>query len=270
MMCHEVNLQPSTLLLSASFEPRMKSTRGAFQTVGLIFYGCSLAGLLMVQTSVAVAENERPASGIATPANAPIPKDWHFEPSWRDNGDCGPVSLFVLARLKGLPLTLPDVKKVLPYESTLGCSMADMGRAADTLDFPSSIRFVKPEDLKTLPPPFILHARGSLALGTGHFLVVTGYDPNRRVFLTIDTSFQRSSEFTEDALLVIFSGYVLTPIASGHQAPYTLGVAGCIVLSGILITLMVITPRSSLGLSRPTGRDGGIVPHGNETSAGAV
>ena len=140
-----------------------------------------------------------------------VPSDMRFEPPWRTRGDCGPLSLYVLMRLKECDMSLQDVKKQVPFQSDLGCSLADLARGADSLGFPTEIRFVKPQDLSKVSFPFILHTAGSLEKGTGHFLVVVDYSSEKKAYEVIDTTFGTYGEVTEVALLENFSGFVLIP-----------------------------------------------------------
>lgn len=146
-------------------------------------------------------------------ADAPVnlPRDLQFEPPWRHRGDCGPLSLYVLMRLEGQPVSVDDVEKLLPFDSERGCSLADIARTADKLGFAAEIRFVNPRDLPNLPFPFILHTTGSLESGVGHFLVVVDYLPEKRQYSVIDTTYDTFRSQTEESILIGYSGYVLLP-----------------------------------------------------------
>ena len=142
-------------------------------------------------------------------SDAAIPSSLKYEPHWRNSGDCGPLALFLLMKLEDRNVSVQEVETVLRFDSTLGCSMADVARAADALSFPVESRFVNPNDLSTLPFPFILHASGSLARGTGHFLVIVGYSTASREYSVIDPVDGVLRQHAERAVLSSFSGYVL-------------------------------------------------------------
>jgi hypothetical protein len=140
-----------------------------------------------------------------------IPNDMKFEPRWRERGDCGPISLYVLMRLSDRKVSLEGVKRVLSFDPEIGCSLADVARAADALGFATELCFVNPKDLPTTSFPFILHQTGSLQRGIGHFAVVVGYSPETHLYSAIDTTYEQFHRVTEGALLSGFSGYVLVP-----------------------------------------------------------
>jgi hypothetical protein len=172
--------------------------------------------------------------GKSPKAAARLPKGLRFEPVWRQRGDCGPLSLYVLMRLEDRGVSVQEVEKVLPFDPERGCSLADIARAADALDFPTELRFVNPRDLPNVPFPFILHAAGSLETGTGHFLVVVGYSPEERLYQVIDTSYETFRSQTEESVCRDFSGYVLLPksrfggLIGSPAAGLILVGAGCI------------------------------------------
>lgn len=174
-------------------------------------------------------QRNQPPQGLAPESRAssarPVPGQLRFEPTWREPGDCGPLSLYVLMRLSDRRAELKDVKRVLPVDPRLGCSLADMARAAEKLGFPCQVRFVNSRQLGELPFPFILHSAGSLKSGTGHFLVVVGQSADTRAYSVIDTDLQRYRGQTQRSLLLGFSGYVLLPKDSLVASGWT-GVAG--------------------------------------------
>lgn len=145
-----------------------------------------------------------------------VPADMKFEPSWRERGDCGPVSLYALLRLCGFRSTIREVKQALPFDSDVGCSLAAVARAASALGLDASIRFVNSRDVLSIPRPFMLHSTGSIQRGIGHFTVIVGYSPATRLYSVIDADFGGTDLRTEDAVLRGYSGYVLVP----EQAQY--------------------------------------------------
>jgi hypothetical protein len=140
-----------------------------------------------------------------------FPDSMKFEPLWRDRGDCGPISLYLLMRLQDRQVSVADVKAVLPFDPVKGCSLASIARAADALDFPTEIRFVNPKDVPNLFYPFILHSEGSLESGIGHFQVVVGYAPTTRRYYIIETNYENFRSQSEESLLRDFTGFVLLP-----------------------------------------------------------
>jgi ABC-type bacteriocin/lantibiotic exporter with double-glycine peptidase domain len=176
-----------------------------------------------------------------------------YEPPWREQGDCGPLSLYVLMRIQDREVSLQeDVKKLLPHDPDVGCSLADMARAADALDFPVEVRFVNPRDLPKLQPPFIVHVAGSLERGTGHFLVVIGYSPELRQYSAIDTTYGGLRAQTEESLLFGFTGYALVPkhgtgAILGHVDGKFLMIAGCCLA---LLTLLKSRFHGRSGIAR--------------------
>lgn len=144
----------------------------------------------------------------------------HWEPPWRDRGDCGPVALYLLMRLEGRDTSIEAVKQMVPYDADRGCSLADLAVAADKMSFPVEIRFVPERDLPLLGVPFIYHAEGSLKQGTGHFGVVAGYSSKRHQFITVDTEFESSGWIPVENLSTSYSGYILIPKRSSILAAY--------------------------------------------------
>lgn len=170
-----------------------------------------------------------------------VPKDMRFEPSWRGRGDCGPIALYILMRLAGRTKSLDEVQQILPVDSDVGCSLASIARAADSLDFATEIRFVNPQDLPRLPFPFILHSTGSLQRGIGHFTVVVGHSPENKTYSTIDTTFHGFKKITEEALLTGFTGYVLVP-KTGVNGISQYAVSGSLILVGSILAIAAARP----------------------------
>jgi ABC-type bacteriocin/lantibiotic exporter with double-glycine peptidase domain len=140
-------------------------------------------------------------------------------------------------RLLDRKVSLGEIKRVLPFDPVVGCSLADVARAADALGFATEIRFVNPQNLPTCAFPLILHKTGSLQRGIGHFAVVVGYSPERRLYSSIDTSYEQFQRVTEEALLTGYSGYVLVPKEAdgGISRPMLSAILVCI--GGIFATL---------------------------------
>ncbi len=172
---------------------------------------CLIVSLLFIWCCERAACAREPENDGEEAAQPEVPKDMRFEPPWRGRGDCGPISLYILMRLSGRTTSLGEVQRILPVDGEVGCSLAGIARAAESLDFATEIRFVNPQDLPRLPFPFILHSTGSLQRGIGHFVVVVGHSPEKQTYSTIDTTFHGFRPVTEEALLTGFTGYVLSP-----------------------------------------------------------
>ena len=155
----------------------------------------------------------------ASPAEvaAPSPKTpeaLDVKPAWRDPGDCGRQSLYALMHLEGHNAVFADVSKTLVFDAKVGCSLADVARAAEALGFPVEVRFVNPRDLPSLPFPYIMHTAGSLQRGTGHFVLIVGHSPNDHTYSVMDTDQETVRPQSERSLLLGFTGYVLLPKSS--------------------------------------------------------
>jgi ABC-type bacteriocin/lantibiotic exporter with double-glycine peptidase domain len=134
-----------------------------------------------------------------------------FEPDWREKGDCGRTSLYVLLRLADKQVPMEVLKKSLPIDPDTGCSLAEVAHAAEKVGLQVEIQFVKPRDVPKVNFPCILHQTASLEKRTGHFAVVAAYNPNRHEYSIVDTDWDRLVEQPEEALLKNFSGYVMVP-----------------------------------------------------------
>jgi hypothetical protein len=177
-------------------------------------------------------DSSSPSKKIQTPIQ--VPNDLKFEPAWRQKGDCGALAPYVLMRLHDREVTIADVKKVVPFDPNVGCSLADLARGADALGFPTEIRFVNPRDVHNLPYPFILHTEGSLERGVGHFDLIVDYSREQGKFSVIDTTFDVLGPMPEESILKIFSGYVLIPknnvdVSNRHLLSWVLICLGCVV-----------------------------------------
>jgi Peptidase C39 family len=137
--------------------------------------------------------------------------DMRFEPSWRKPADCGPASLYVLMRLLGRKTSAKEVLEAIPINPESGCTLEALREKSAQLGCPTTIRYVDPSDLSSVPCPFIAHYNGSLASGVGHFLVVVGYSPQRRQFRTLNTEGEFLTWTSEGMMCKNYSGYVLVP-----------------------------------------------------------
>lgn len=197
-----------------------------------VFAWCVLAqDTVGVQLDVQPTELNRSVS--ETPLRETVPSDARWEPRWRDKGDCGPVSLYVLMRLAGKSPALLDVKETVPYDSDRGCSLLTLRDSAAKLGFATDVRFFTPEQMRKAPFPLIGHAEGGLVNGTGHFLVLTRYSPENRAFGIINTDEERFYWSPERNVFSGLSGFVLIPkLTLAFQLPsiagWTLIIAGTI------------------------------------------
>jgi len=164
---------------------------------------------------------------------------WSWRPPWRNQGDCGPSALFVLLRLKNKDVTLDDVTKRVPVDSTLGCSMLALREAADAVGLPSEVRFVKPEALSKLTFPYILHGQLGLKAKTGHFLVIVGRNPTTGSYAVVDPVYDQFGWWTEKATLSGYSGYVLIPTESSLKSHQELAacVASALTFAGCVLAV---------------------------------
>ena len=140
-----------------------------------------------------------------------LPHDMKWEPRWRDKGDCGPLSVYILMKLLGHEVSVQSVKEVIPFTSEQGCSLEVLSKGCQQLDFPARIKFVAPGDLANVPFPYILHRHISSEKKTGHFLVVTSYSSSKRQFSAINTNTERSEWYPKDRIFKKYSGYLLVP-----------------------------------------------------------
>jgi hypothetical protein len=215
--------------------------------------------------TVAVLQGPADAGPPGPPANTgkplEVPVEMRFEPAWREKGDCGPVSLYVLMAITGRKPSMDAVKKAIPFDPELGCSLADVARGADALGFATQIRFVKPGEVSGLTFPCIIHTTGSLEKGVGHFVVITGYDPERREYSIVNTSLETLDVRSERILLREFSGYVLLAVDSlGSAWPRPVGLA--IAAVGIVAGLVGLIRRRRSGRGQKTGN--GILELGKQ------
>lgn len=172
--------------------------------------GCLVAaGLLALSWSAHAGFGDEQAHGGKRPSN--VPGDWKFEPDWRDRGDCGPLALYVLMQLEGRPRSIEEVKKVLHFDGEIGCSLADMARAAEALTFMTEVRYVNPQDLPRLAGPYIVHCADGLEKKHGHFVVVVGYNERTDEYSVIDTTTCIRQDLATRFLTTGYTGYVLIP-----------------------------------------------------------
>jgi ABC-type bacteriocin/lantibiotic exporter with double-glycine peptidase domain len=146
-----------------------------------------------------------------------------------------------MMRLHERHLTIDEVKRVIPFDPDRGCSLADLERGAEALEFPVETRFVNPRDLDKLPFPFIVYTEGSLERQIGHFDVIIAYHPEERKYSIIDSTFGTVHKVGQEAILKNYTGYVLLtrrPLES--QTSHVLGlffISLACVSSGIAIFL---------------------------------
>lgn len=148
----------------------------------------------------------------------PILPAWlEREPRWRMAGDCGPNSLYAMARICGVRTTLEKVREAVPFDAELGCSLESLANGAETIGMSTEVRFVAPADLRNLEGPFIMYVRGSLEERTGHFMLIVGFSDDRKEFAVIDTDHERYESAPEESVRRLCSGFVLVPGSSGAE-----------------------------------------------------
>jgi hypothetical protein len=218
--------------------------------------------LLLIALSVLTGTGHGLVSGQSTTRDVSVkgseptlnlPDNLKFEPPWRDKGDCGPLALYLLMRLHDRPVTIDEVKRVVPYDPDRGCSLADLDRGAEALSFPVETRFVNPRDLNKLPFPFILHTAGSLERGTGHFHVIVSYDAQERKYRVIDISVGTVGKMPEEGILNDFAGYVLLsrrPLDAGNSRLLGLFFVGLTAVFGTMAIYVSYFRRNKARLER--------------------
>jgi hypothetical protein len=156
----------------------------------------------------------------------------HFEPSWREPADCGPLALYALLRALGENVSLSDVRQRIEIDPVKGCSMEDLQDTARALGVELDVRYVNAVDLSELDPPFILHGETSIARQIGHFRLIVGYNPDRKSYTWFNTDLDEIMSNPEDVILRGYSGYVMLP--RNHHQTWIDGVLGCLwVLLGL-------------------------------------
>jgi len=157
-------------------------------------------------------------SAAASPPSAEIESSavFPFQPWWREKGDCGILSLFLLMRLNDQSVTVDQIKKSMSGKFLAdGCTLADLTQVAGFHDFSTEVRFIKPVNLREIDFPCILHTTGSIEKNIGHFIVLVGYNSDKRQFATISTDLEDLLWFNENTILDSMSGYIIT-----HQSRF--------------------------------------------------
>lgn len=187
---------------------------------------------------------EEVAAKINGVVKSSTPASMRWEPSWRDPGDCGPLSLYILMKLSGRSVSVEEIKARTPWDAKTGCSLETLLETSSQLGFPAEVRFVNPKDLAEVPRPFILYTQGSLERGVGHFAVVVEHSKSERRFATIDTTFGNVFWFKEDDLRVASSGYVLLPFSNfDAKWKYITGIN--LICCGVALTSVIAVRRRS-------------------------
>ncbi len=175
---------------------------------------CCITGAAAGMGSSATAEGQlSPATHTVPNAEsaAEVPAIMRWEPRWREQGDCGPVCLFLLMRILDKQVTLHEVKRHIPFDAKQGCSVQSIQDAAQELGLPIDVRFVNPRELGKIPCPFILHGISSIEKNRGHFILVVDYAPEEHSYRGIDIETESLAWGSEAALLNTYSGYALVP-----------------------------------------------------------
>lgn len=225
--------------------------------IALIFFVLTLTSVLPSQAKTGSSEKDVLRHQNRTQRSAPSTTgeveartkqaEWNWMPTWRDKGDCGPNALYVVSRLLGQPVSLAQVKAQCPFDATLGCSIEDLVRASASLGCPCEARFVVPNDLRDMRPPFILHGVPGVTAPTGHFIVIVGHNPANDNFAIIDPVREAFSWHKSSSILKGYSGYILVPKPNwivGHVHPT---ITNSVLIAGIAIGIAVsFRPLSQL------------------------
>lgn len=182
--------------------------------------GLLVALLLSRSASCAGSEDLRKLPAHATVSHEPaavVPQAMRWEPPWRKKADCGPISLYVFARLIGLEVAFDRIERQIQVDPVRGCTLDQLCRAADEMGLSAEARFVQPDDLTTVPFPCILHGIDGLGAGAGHFLVLTGYSGSRRQFAAINPSTELFGWVPEASVRQLYTGYVLVPTSTAER-----------------------------------------------------
>jgi hypothetical protein len=121
------------------------------------------ATLYSVVAGVAFGSEPSPFEVPPSPAIAP----------WAESGRCGANCLYALLKLRGIPVEYEELVDLVAINGALGSSLEDLQNAAAKYGVELDARKVKPEELGSLPTPFILHVDSLTGSGAGHFLTVT-------------------------------------------------------------------------------------------------
>jgi hypothetical protein len=130
---------------------------------------------------------------------------------YRASNDCGPISLFVLMKLRGFQVKIQEVLSSIIIDPVNGCSAGQLVDAADSFGFALEVKYVVPGKLHSVPFPFILHGKIGERRQDGHFYVVVDYDKKRGSYGVIDPSLESFTWFNEKTVQQQFSGYVIVP-----------------------------------------------------------
>ena len=129
--------------------------------------------------------------------------------TWRDERNCGPVSLYSLAKLCDHATSLEAIMDHAPPGPD-GVDLSALQAASEHIGFSTmAIRFRDVDYLQRLDSPFIAHLSASRR---GHFVVVLYMDKEQVVLgegITARVQREPTAKFLRDA-----SGFVLVPTAA--------------------------------------------------------
>lgn len=175
----------------------------------------------------------------------PVPERLRLEPPWTHGSKCGPNSLFVLLRLRGVDVSLEAVTSHFKAVDSRGCSLHDLQTSAADCGMQSDVSFISARDLSRVQPPFIAHlAHSDRQPHGGHFLTVFEYRSSEDDFGIIDGTSGVHSYIAADSLHRSFSGYVLVPQnrTVAHLRRLSLW---CITAAMVAILVAVLSQRAS-------------------------
>jgi ABC-type bacteriocin/lantibiotic exporter with double-glycine peptidase domain len=185
------------------------------------------------------------------PEGMTTPQHLRFELPSQLGPFCGPNSLYLLLRLKGIPVEYGQLVKRLEI-TPRGCSLAELQELGESYGLPCEVRKVTLKDLDLLVPPFILHINTPASSsqqateGRDHFVVVTRREVGAEGTLSgVDPSSGAKTVWSPSYLSRNFSGYVLTPrdAPAKSSAVLVLGVVFALLTVGNLL-LAFWKPRS--------------------------
>lgn len=182
------------------------------------------------------------------PENMTTPDAYRFDMPFQQGPRCGPNGLYVLLRLKGIPVKYDDVMKSMTLTDR-GIDIDTLQKTARSFGLDAEVRKLTPEELEHSPKPILVHlntpasAPGRSREPTGHFTVVTKVDSGGYV-QGIDTSNALFTSWSVDHYARGASGYCLVPVESARSwlvRPRGLFLTGTFVL--LLVANLVLMAR---------------------------
>lgn len=150
---------------------------------------------------------------------------------------CGPHCLYLLLRLRQIPVSHEDVLKYMPSDPE-GMSLLELKQACADFGLDAEVRRCSKEDLRKIDFPVIAHMYyGGLARGAYHYVVMTRRVKDDRVEI-VDGTTGEVKQYPIATVSHVWTGYLLVPSDSpGYHlaAGVVLAISsGVIVLGGWL------------------------------------